>query len=168
MTGEKLNQLQLQLKDKTHVIIDEYSMLSQSLFAQIDQRLRQATGKKQDFFGGLSIILVGDPGQLLPVAGSPLYASPAKTQTSLQGLTCYLQFDKAICLQVSQRQRNDDEDANQEYFIQLLKRLREGMIDQKKTYDDWKFLLRNVVTNQNLKSFEKALRLFSDNASCHA
>ena len=55
-------------------------MVSQCLLAHIDQRLRQATGQKEKFFGGLSIILIGDPGQLLPVAGSLLYAKPTKSQ----------------------------------------------------------------------------------------
>jgi hypothetical protein len=52
LTCEKLNQLQLQFKGITHVIIDEYSRVSQGLFAQIDSRLRQATGNKEEFFGG--------------------------------------------------------------------------------------------------------------------
>jgi ATP-dependent DNA helicase PIF1 len=168
LSGEKLNQLQLQFKDITHIIIDEYSMVSQGLFAQIDSRLRQATGKKELFFGGLSIILVGDPGQLLPVCGSPLYASQPKAQSALQGLTAYMQFDKAICLQVSQRQRNENQDPDQEYFIQMLKRLRDGMTDDNRTLEDWKFLLRNSVTNEKLIEFKDAIRLFSDNASCHA
>ena len=60
------------------MIIDEYSMVSQVLLAQIDKRLRQATGKNNTYFGGISIILVGDPGQLLPVGGSPLYNFPTK------------------------------------------------------------------------------------------
>ena len=53
--------LQEILKNKTHVIIDEYSMVSQVIIAHIDKRLCKATGKKSNFFGGLSVILVGDP-----------------------------------------------------------------------------------------------------------
>ncbi len=64
LSGETLNQLQLQLKGVTHIIIDEYSMVSQALLGQIDSRLRQATGKKNLFFGGISIILVGDPDRM--------------------------------------------------------------------------------------------------------
>jgi ATP-dependent DNA helicase PIF1 len=168
LSGEKLNQLQLQFRGITHVIIDEYSMVSQGLFAQMDSRLRQATGKKGEFFGGLSIILVGDPAQLLPVAGSPLYASSPKSQSALQGLTGYMQFTKAVCLQVSQRQRNDDEDPNQARFIEILKRLRNGMVDDNQTLEDWQFLLNNIPTPQKLIHFKNAIRLFSDNASCHA
>ena len=47
----------------THIIIDESSMLSQAIFATIDHRLRQATGKKDLFFGGISVIIIGDPGK---------------------------------------------------------------------------------------------------------
>ncbi|RMZ93354.1 ATP-dependent DNA helicase, partial [Brachionus plicatilis] len=71
--SKKLRKLQEKFKGITHVIIDEYSMLSQAMFGLIDNRLRQATGKLEELFGGLSIILTGDPGQLLPVGGSPLY-----------------------------------------------------------------------------------------------
>ena len=67
------------------------------MFAQIDKRLRQATGKNE-FFGGMSMILVGDPGQLLPVGGSPLYNFPPKNSISAHGLMCYQQFVHAFKL----------------------------------------------------------------------
>ena len=60
-------QFQNKFKEITHVIIDEYSMVHQVMLAVIDKRLRQATGKNNLYFGGISIILVGDPGQLPPV-----------------------------------------------------------------------------------------------------
>jgi ATP-dependent DNA helicase PIF1 len=167
LTGEQLNNLQNTFAGCEYIIIDEYSMLSQVMCAQIDKRLRQATGKMNSYFGGISIILVGDPGQLLPVGGSPLYQFPTKSALSLHGLNCYKQFENAIALQVSQRQTNETNDPDQEYFIQLLKRLREGMIDDEKTLEDWKFLLKNKVTPNKLLEFENAIRLFSDNASCH-
>ena len=54
------------------IIIDEVSMLSCSLLAQVDERLRIlcATDKS---FGGLHVILAGDLCQLDPVGGNPLY-----------------------------------------------------------------------------------------------
>ena len=55
----------------------------------------------------------------------------------------------------------------QEYFIAMLKRLRERMLDDTITCEDWNFILKNQVTPAKLKYFEKAIRLFSDNASCH-
>ena len=42
-------------------------MLSQKLLFIIDMRLKQATGVHSAPFGGISVILTGDPEQLLPV-----------------------------------------------------------------------------------------------------
>ena len=41
----------------------------------IDKRCRQATGQQDEVFGNVSIILIGDPAQLPPVADKPLYHS---------------------------------------------------------------------------------------------
>ena len=42
-------------------------MLSQKLLFIIDMRLKQATGIHLVPFGGMNVVLTGDPGQLLPV-----------------------------------------------------------------------------------------------------
>ena len=76
--------------------------------AQFDKRLRQATDKNDLFFGGLSIILVADPGQLLPVSGPPLYQIPTKSILGKIGLNCYKQFQYAIRLQNCERQTNEN------------------------------------------------------------
>ena len=55
------------------MLIDEYSMLGQTLLGWIDKRCRQATGQQDEVFGNISIILIGDPAQLPPVADKPLY-----------------------------------------------------------------------------------------------
>lgn len=75
LAGQHLIRLQNTLKEIRYVTIDEYSMLGQTLFGWIDKHCRQATGKTDELFGGISIILVGDPGQLPPVADKPLYYS---------------------------------------------------------------------------------------------
>ena len=74
LINRELIDLQQSLKDIKCIIIDEYSMVSQVMLHLIDYRLREATGKSDLYFGGISIILTGDPGQLLPVLGTPLYA----------------------------------------------------------------------------------------------
>ena len=66
MAGPYLVRLQKNLQDINYIIVDEYSMLGQTMFGWIDRRCRQATGKIDEVFGGKSIILVGDPGQLPP------------------------------------------------------------------------------------------------------
>jgi len=49
------------------LVIDEISMVSADLMDAIDRSLRQARGKRHDPFGGVQIIMFGDPYQLPPV-----------------------------------------------------------------------------------------------------
>ena len=49
------------------LIIDEISMVSADLMDAIDRCLREARGRRHDPFGGVQIIMFGDPYQLPPV-----------------------------------------------------------------------------------------------------
>ena len=60
------------------MIIDEFSIFSLELLEKIESRLRQAKGRRDVPFGGVRVILVGDPGQLLSVDGTPLYGHSDK------------------------------------------------------------------------------------------
>ena len=66
LSGHSLNTLQNKMSNIDYLLIDEYSMLGQSSMGWIDRR-RQASGKKDQVFGGKSVILLGYPGQLPPV-----------------------------------------------------------------------------------------------------
>jgi hypothetical protein len=55
------------------LFIAEMSMLGQKALYWIDQRARQATGHADELFGGLSVVLCGDFGQLPPVKDQPMY-----------------------------------------------------------------------------------------------
>lgn len=61
-------------------------MLGQCMIAWVDRRLCEATGHQHKPFGGLSIILVGDLGQLSAVGDCPLYAPEG---TGTHGHTLY-------------------------------------------------------------------------------
>ena len=74
LTAQALVRLQNDLKGIAYIIIDEYSMLGQTMLGWIDRRCRQATGISDEVFGQLSITLFGDPAQL-PLAQLPLYHS---------------------------------------------------------------------------------------------
>jgi ATP-dependent exoDNAse (exonuclease V) alpha subunit len=51
------------------LVIDEVSMVNADLMDAIDRALRQARQRKLDPFGGVQIVLFGDPYQLAPVPG---------------------------------------------------------------------------------------------------
>ena len=51
-------------------------MVSLYLVGKIESRLRQAKERRDVTSGGVNVILVGDPGQLLPVGGTPPYGQP--------------------------------------------------------------------------------------------
>ncbi len=53
------------------LVIDEVSMVNADLMDAIDRSLRQARQRKNDPFGGVQIVLFGDPYQLAPVPGGP-------------------------------------------------------------------------------------------------
>ncbi len=128
------------------------------MMGKIDLRLRQATNKSLSM-GGLSVILIGDPGQLLPVMGSPLYDDLLKLPLGIQGYLAYQQFDKVIVLESVMRQTNEDNDPQQAHFIELLPRLRNG----ESTKEDWELLITRIPTIDNSPEFENATRIFNDN-----
>ncbi len=49
------------------LVIDEVSMVNADLMDAIDRALRQARGRKAEPFGGVQIVMFGDPYQLAPV-----------------------------------------------------------------------------------------------------
>ena len=52
------------------VVIDEFSMVSSTMLYQIDRKLQELKQNGQPF-GGVSLLLFGDPMQLKPVSSSP-------------------------------------------------------------------------------------------------
>jgi ATP-dependent DNA helicase PIF1 len=49
------------------LVIDEISMVNADLMDAIDRSLRQARGRKAEAFGGVQVVMFGDPYQLAPV-----------------------------------------------------------------------------------------------------
>ena len=158
LTGQGLCRLQDNLNDIEYIIIDEYSMLGQVTFGWIEKRCKQATGCNDKVFGGKSLILTGDPGQLPPVADKPLYHAKPSNAVGEQGFQAYHMFDKVVTLTVNQRVQGSN--SEQVHFIDLLLRLRKG----DSTVEDWKLLLtRQPSSVANLSAFEDATRLFYSN-----
>jgi hypothetical protein len=84
-------------------VIDEYSMIGEATLGWIDRCCRQSTGRKSPVFGGKSIILTGDPGQLPPVCDKQLYHSKPFSAVGEQGYYAYNIFDKVVMLTINQR-----------------------------------------------------------------
>ena len=158
LTGQSLCRLQESLNGVDYILIDEYSMLGQTTFGQIDKRCKQATGYHNKVLGGKSLILIGDPGQLPPVADKPLYHSKPSNAIGEQGYLTYKMFDAVVKLTVNQRVQGDC--IKQEQFRNLLLRLRKG----ESNFDDWKLLLTRQPSNViNISEFDDAIRLFYSN-----
>ena len=64
------------------LFIDEFSMISPSLFTLLDKRLRQLKVRPDLPFGGIHIIFSGDFFQLPPVGAPTIYSSPAQSLRS--------------------------------------------------------------------------------------
>jgi len=107
-----------------YIIVDEYSMLGQTTFGWVDRRCSQASGLKQDLFGGKSIILIGDPAQLQPVCDKPLYHSLPSDAVGEQGHFAYLMFNRVVI--PTDKKRVKGSESAQTCFKQLLLRLRNG------------------------------------------
>jgi hypothetical protein len=71
-----------------------------------------------------------------------------------------------IFLDKSVRQQNLKNDPDQERFINVLSRIRDGL-NEDETENDWKFLLKRLVKPNLLEEFQDAIRLFPDNSTCN-
>src|SRR5436189_490028 len=114
-------------------------MIGCRMLALIDIRLQQAFPEHNNKpFGGRSVIMFGDFGQLPPVLDLPMYANTKKDALSNSGLVAYKQFKEAYKLEVVQRQSGNSKE--QQEFRNILLRLRNG----ESTIDDWKTLAARI------------------------
>ncbi|KAI8411149.1 hypothetical protein FOFC_07743 [Fusarium oxysporum] len=134
------NAIQKKLRDVRYLVIDER--------------------KAAEFFGGISIILVGDFFQLPPIANKPLYFDgPLKDLHEVSGQTAYRAFNHTVFLKKVQRQQGDD----QAGFRLALEELR-GL---KLSIESWKLLSQRVqvkLSQREEDTFDAALRIYSKKA----
>ncbi len=158
LSGSSLVRLQESVKDIEYILIDEYSMLGQKMFGWVDKRCRQATAITQELFGGKSVILFGDPGQLPPVGDKALYHSAPSGPIGEQGHSAFFMFSNVVKL--SENQRVQGTQPEQAQFRELLSRLCTGDSNEQ----DWQLLLSRQPSNvTNLTEFKHATRLYFTN-----
>ena len=118
LSGQRLHRVQMVMRDVKLLIIDEYSFLSIGNIDALDSQLRKIYPEVPEPFGGLNIVLCGDPAQLAPVLAQPVYAlrGPKKHLAARFHL-----FKNVIELDQPFRQVGNDE--TQKRFRELLKRV---------------------------------------------
>ncbi|KAB2111480.1 hypothetical protein AG0111_0g1919 [Alternaria gaisen] len=163
LSRENLKHLQNHLVNVGYLIIDEKSMVGLRILHFLNRRLREAFPGRDQEFGGMNIIIMGDFYQLPPVGEHPMYFSKKTHDPDVaQAQRLYCRFDKTITLNVVKRQTGID--AIAEAFRQCLDHLRHDRVDVK----DWKLLSSRVQSQlpdaERLK-FADALRIFSKKES---
>ncbi|KAF4952453.1 hypothetical protein FSARC_12625 [Fusarium sarcochroum] len=111
LSGGELNSLQASLSDVKYIILDENSIVGLKAFHFIDQRLRQVfLDNQHGYFGGRSVLLLGDFHQLAPVFEKPLYGTGVLSNVvDLAERNSYRAFDKTVELKQMVRQQGDDQ-----------------------------------------------------------
>ena len=120
LTCDSLNTFRSKYKNLSVVIIDEISMVSNSMLSFINQRLQELTGSRVPF-GGVSIIAVGDLYQLKPVSGDWIFNDLTHDATSLAN-NLWKEHFSVFELTEIMRQKDDME------FAELLNRLRLNLL----------------------------------------
>lgn len=107
LSGARLHCLQTNLQFVRLLIIDEYSFLSTSMFDTLDRQLRKIFPANADHhFGQMNIVLCGDPAQLAPVRGQPVYAF---TPTNDRPASHFHLFNTVVELDQPFRQTGNDD-----------------------------------------------------------
>ena len=135
LEGEDLDKFCEELDDCELLVVDEVSMLSKILLANIHTRLQEWRHHRQEhelarqIFGGLSVILAGDFGQLPPVAVSPVLSllhdktvpdAMRQSKTANLGRRLFMQFTTCTRLRRVHRQPGASK------YKESLLRLRDG------------------------------------------
>ncbi len=116
-----LQWLQSRLEGKRFLIVDDMLMIGHKMLSSLDNRLRAGTGKEDISFGGMSVILMGDFGQLPPVGDKPMYVTSNGSVVSDHGQSL---FDSLIILEQVMCQAGEDTETIA--FRGLLMRMRNG------------------------------------------
>jgi len=130
LCGAALEKLQCRMSNVTHLIIDEFSMINGEFLYWIDQRLQQAKHCASPF-GGLSVLLAGDPAQLAPMGGTPLWAESLSSSNDKEtvGKCLYQLFNIVFFLTKNYRQGT----ANAHDLADFLANYRKGALSA----DNW-------------------------------
>ncbi|CAF0973458.1 unnamed protein product [Brachionus calyciflorus] len=151
------------------LIIDEISMLSLNILADIDITLREIKNKNI-IFGNINILFVGDLFQFPPVASFPLYKNITvpenlliqniineKLKKNYNGRLLWLSLKDAIFLDVPMRQINDN------CYAKFLMRVRESTV----TTNDIILLKQKIINGFISKPFNQNIIVSKNSIKTH-
>ena len=95
---ESLHCLQLKLEGKAYLIVEEMSTIGHKMFSWLDNRFRAGMGNQNKPFGGISVIVLLEFGQLPPVGDRALYVSGNGSIISDHGHSLYRLFNTVVIL----------------------------------------------------------------------
>jgi len=158
---EQLRLLQQDLRNARFLFLDEMSMIGLKLLSAIDTRLRQIFPQNFDRpFGGLTVVLFGDLGQLPPVLDYPLYGNVNSTsQPVVQAASRLYRMTFTQVFELTQQMRQQGLTAEDQQFQHVLSNLRDGRVEK----EDRRFLQTRVLVNlplQEREAFKNAIHLF--------
>ena len=155
LTSDSLNSFRAKYCKLSVVIIDEISMVSNSMLNFIDQRLQELKGTRSPF-GGVSIIAVGDLYQLKPVSGDWIF-NDLKHDAAALSRNLWKELFTMFDLTQIMRQKDDLE------FAELLNRLRTNSLTDKD-----KARLKQCEVKSTDDNYDKnAPHLFAENYFMH-
>ena len=168
LNNQQKGQLQRRWEGCKYIILDEKSMVGRRLLSKMDARLRDAFPEKQnEMFGGCSILLLGDFGQLPPVGDLPLFnlhasdrGKPEAIMASNKGRALFMSLMESITLDRIMRQQGENPSAVQ--FRQVLSNLQ----SMEATEADCQFLNTRYIGNLSapeVAGFEDAVYLCPTN-----
>ena len=150
--GERtLQRFQNRMKDKKLIIVDEFSMMKQCELHFIDLRLKQIMCNSLPF-GGLVVLLCGDPAQLPPVKGNCLWGTAKSGSANWNGLMVFQMFNTVMKL--IENRRLDENDPQAVRYNEFLTRNRDGANNE----DDWKYIVEQCsehsMSSERRREFE--------------
>ncbi|XP_060603545.1 uncharacterized protein LOC132756482 [Ruditapes philippinarum] len=155
LTCDSLNTFRSKYRDLSVVIIDEISMVSNTMMSFINQRLQELKGTRKPF-GGVSIIAVGDLFQLKPVNGDWIFNDLSRDAASL---SMNLWKELFLIYELSEVMRQKDDLP----FADLLNRLRINSL----TTED-KMVLKGCEVESSAKNYQvNSPHLFAENYYMH-
>lgn len=155
LSDDELNSRQTLLIDLNFFIINEISMVSARMLQYLDARLKQIFGKNNDF-GGVSIMLVGNLNQLPPVKGTAIFKVPVnKNEPNLNAFAGTYLWNLFTAFVLTQIMRQGDELD----FIMALNNLATGTMTEQQID-----LIRSRIVNE-ADVPNDVIRLYAVNAA---